>query len=121
MINNDRIVPVQATDLISLYGMILKAANVSVTKLVAEEIGKFQIKTDNATLLADEPVVTIDYDKTASGADNGTVYFVPAFDYVGFTVDGVAVTPTGDVVADGCTLYKAVYADNAITITKVGL
>lgn len=121
MINNDRIVPVQATDLISLYSAILVAANVSVSKLAADEMGVFQIKTNSATYLANEPAVTIDFDATTSSVSAGTVYFVPAYDYKGFTIDGAAVVPTGDVVADGKSLYKAVLATGAITITKVGL
>lgn len=121
MINTNRIVPVQATDLITLYGTILKAANVSASKLAAGEIGKFQVTTNSATLLCDEPAVKIDFDATTSSVSAGTVYFVPAYNYAGFTIDGAAVTPSGDVVADGATLYKAVLATGAITITKVGV
>ena len=41
MINNDRIVPVQKTDLLTLYGNILKIASVSVTALASTGIGEF--------------------------------------------------------------------------------
>lgn len=121
MINKDRIVAVMATDLITLYGTILKAASVSVSKLAADAIGEFQVKTNSATYLAAEPVKKIDFDATASSVSAGTVYFVPAFDYEGFTIDGVKVTPTGDVDADGSTLYCATLATGAITIAKVGV
>lgn len=123
MINKDRIVPVQATDLISLYGVILlqNSNNSSLEALDAEDIGKFQIKANSKVYLADEPVKSVDIDATASSVSASTIYFVPAYDYVGFTIDGAAVTPTGSVVADGNTLYKAVLATGAITITKVGL
>lgn len=123
MINKDRIVPVQATDLISLYGVILlqNSNNSSLEALDADEMGEFQIKANSKVYLADEPVKSIDIDATASSVSASTIFFVPAYDYAGFTIDGVAVTPTGTVVADGNTLYKAVLATGAITITKVGL
>lgn len=122
MINKDRIVPVQATDLISLYGVILlqNSNNSSLEALDADDIGEFQIKANSKVYLADEPVKSVDIDATASSVSASTIYFVPAYDYVGFSIDGAAVTPTGEVVADGRTLYKAVLATGAITITKQG-
>lgn len=123
MINTDRIVPVVATDLISLYGLILKqdtTNNSSLTKLEAGEIGEFQITSGSNPLICNEPAKVIDIDATASSVSACTVYFVPAYDYKGFTVDGVAATPVGDVDADGRTLYKAVLSSSTITITKQG-
>lgn len=124
MINSDRIVPVTATDLLSLYGVILKqdtTNNSSLAKLDALDTdGNFQIKSGSAPLIASEPVASCDIDATVSSVTACTLYFVPAYDYKGFTIDGVAVTPTGTVEADGRTLYKAVLATGAITITKVG-
>ena len=122
MINTDRIVPVTATDLITLYGLILKqaSANSSLAKLEADAIGEFQVKSGLAPLLAAEPVKKLDIDATASSVSAATIYFVPAFDYKGFSIDGTAVTPTGDVVADGRTLYKATLASGAVTIVKAG-
>lgn len=122
MINNDRIVPVTATDLISLYGLILKqaSANSSLAKLEADAIGEFTVKSGSAPLIASEPVKKIDIDATASSVSSATIYFVPAYDYAGFSIDGTAVTPTGDVVADGRTLYVATLATGAITIAKAG-
>jgi hypothetical protein len=124
MINTDRIVPVQATDLITLYSVILKqdSNNATLAKLAADGIGEFQIKSGSAPLLANEPAKVIDIDATASSVSACTVYFVPAYDYEGFTVDGVAVTTAGaDVDADGCTLYKAALSSGTITVSKVGL
>ena len=124
MINKNMGIPVQATDLLSLYSVILKmnGDTSSRAKLEALDVdGNFQIKSGSAPLLATQPVESIDIDATASGVSACTVYFVPAYDYEGFTIDGEAVTPTGNVDADGNTLYKAVLATNAITITKVGL
>lgn len=125
MINNDRIVPVQAIDLLSLYGLILEqdSNNSGLAKLAASAMGEFQVKTNSAKLIAAEPAVSIDFDSTASSVSAGTVYFVPAFDYKGFTIDGVAEEPASgsvDVVADGKSLYKAVLSSGDITITKCG-
>jgi hypothetical protein len=123
MINTDRIVPVTAQDLISLYAIILvqNSNNSTLAKLDAEDVaGDFQIKSGSAPLIASEPVKTCDIDATASSVSAATLYFVPAYDFIGFTIDGVKVTPTGSVDADGRTLYKAVLSSGAITITKVG-
>lgn len=123
MINTDRIVPVQATDLISLYGLILlqDSNNSGLTALDASNIGEFQITSGSAPLIADEPVKAIDIDATASSVSACTVYFVPAYDYEGFTIDGAAVTTAGATVnADGRTLYKATLSSGTITIAKVG-
>lgn len=123
MINTDRIVPVQATDLISLYGLILlqDSNNSGLTALDASNIGEFQITSGSAPLIADEPAKVIDIDATASSVSACTVYFVPAYDYKGFTVDGAAVVTAGATVnADGRTLYKATLSTGTITIAKVG-
>ena len=123
MINKDRIVPVQATDLLSLYGLILKmdSNNSSLAKLDALDVdGNFKVTSGSAPLLCSQPAETIDFDATASSVSSATIYFVPAYDYKGFTIDGSAVTPTGSVDADGVTLYKAVLSSGAITITKIG-
>lgn len=125
MINNDRIVSVTKTDLISLYGLILKqdSNNSGLAKLAASGIATFQVKTNSAKLLASEPAKVIDFDATASSVSAGTVYFVPAYDFEGFSIDGTIVSPadgSDEVVADGTTLYKGVLATGAVTITKIG-
>lgn len=120
MINTDRIVPVTAIDLVSLYGLILlqDSNNSSLAKLSAKDPGEFDVaSTAGSLLIANEPVKILDF---KSGYSSGAVYFVPAFDYEGFKVAGTKVTPTGDVVADGRTLYKATLATGAVTIAKVG-
>lgn len=126
MINESRIVPVVATDLISLYGVVLAqdSNNSGLAKLAAIAPEEFKITTNSAKYLANEPAKVIDFDTTASSVTGGTVYFVPAYDYVGFTIDGVKEEPADgsvDVVADGSSLYKAVLSSGDITITKVGL
>lgn len=124
MINSDRIVPVTATDLITLYGLILKQDTTNNSTLAAlnplDVEGNFKVTSGSAPLLASQPVKSIDIDATASSVTAATIYFVPAYDYKGFTIDGVAITPTGTVTADGSTLYKAVLATGAVTITKAG-
>jgi len=123
MINEDRIVSVTKTDLLSLYGVILKAANVNVAKLDATATGTFKISSALTTdyVLADEPVKSLDIASTVTSA---SVYFVPAYDFEGFTVGGASATMASasvDVDADGNTLYLAVLADGEITVSKVGL
>ena len=124
MINSDRIVPVTATDLITLYGLILKQDTTNNSTLAALNAlnveGDFKITSGSAPLLASQPAKSIDIDATASSVSAATIYFVPAYDYKGFTIDGSAITPTGTVTADGSTLYKAVLATGAVTITKAG-
>lgn len=123
MINEDRIVSVTKTDLLSLYGVILKAANVDVAKLDATATGTFEISEALTTgyVLADEPVKSLDI---ASAVTSASVYFVAAYDFEGFTVGGASATIASasvDVEKDGNTLYLAVLADGEITISKVGL
>lgn len=117
MINTNEIVPVQATDLITLYGTIMKIANISVEALTGTD-GDYQVKTNSKTYIADAPVKTLDIDATASSVTADTTYFVPAYDFAGVTKDGAAVT--AEVVADGATLYKAVLADGTVTVSKAG-
>lgn len=123
MINSDRIVPVTATDLISLYGLILKqdSNNSALVALDATNPGEFEVTSASGSLvLADEPVASLDI---ASGVSSVKIYFVPAYDYKGFTVNGSAATIAAGsdaVSADGRTLYSATLASGAITIAKVG-
>ena len=125
MINSNRIVPVTKTDLISLYSVILVQAsgNSSLAKLVSDDIeGNYQIKTNSAVVIADQPVVSCDIDATASSVSACTLYFMADSAFKGFTIDGVAeelADGSVDVVADG-TLYKAVLSSGDITVTKVG-
>ena len=117
MINADRIIPVTATDLLTLYGLILKVGSVNVSKLEATNTeGDFTVAAA-VTLLATEPDKTVDFGSDVSTA---SVYFVPADDYEGFKINGTKVTPTGTVEADGRTLYLASLSSGAVTITKVG-
>lgn len=120
MINTERIVPVTATDLLSLYGLILKlAASTAPTALAAADTaGNFTQSTNSATVLASEPVASFTF---GSSVTAGTVYFVPAYDYSGFVKTGATLTIAGaDVDADGRTLYSATLSSGTVTIAKVG-
>jgi hypothetical protein len=120
MINSDRIVPVAATDLISLYSTILTAASVSPTKLTTTATdGSFTIASASGTYLANEPVKSLEI----TAGTSATIYFVPALNYEGFTIAGTKVTTSGaDVDPDGATLYTATLSGgNAIAIAKIGL
>lgn len=117
MINTNRVVPVTKTDLITLYGTVLKIASISATALSASNIGEFEQTTNSATVICDEPVKSLNFGSSVTAA---TVYFIPAADYVGFTKTSATLTVTGDVVADGSTLYSASLSTNALTIAKVG-
>ena len=119
MINSNRIVPVQKTDLLSLYGTVLNLIGTSYTVLQSTDVeGNFAVTASGAAgnKLANQPVKTLDF---TSGTTSGTVYFIPAYDFDCFKIAGVKVTATGDVEADGATLYKAVLADSAITVTAL--
>ena len=122
MINNDRIVPITAIDLISNYGIILAAAAAAASgtapeKLAASDPAVFAVSTNSKTYLANEPVKELTFGSSITAC---TLYFVPAYDYTGFTKTGATLTVTGDVDADGKTLYKATLSTNALTIVKVG-
>lgn len=121
MINKDRVVAVTATDLVSLYALILSAAGTTLTAVDAKNPeGDFVIEEDPANaVIASEPVKSLDFDAAVTAA---VVYFVPTYDYEGFKIAGAAVETTGaDVVNDHANLYKATLATGAVAIEKVGI
>lgn len=119
MINENRIVPVTAIDLISLYGLILKqdSNNADLTAVQAVNPGVFEVEDGTDPLIAAEPIQSCDFGEDVSAA---TLYFVPAYDFAGFSLAGVATEATGDIDPNGRTLYKAVLAEGAVTVTKIG-
>ena len=119
MINDKRIVPVTQVDLLTLYGNIMKLAGTSVAAVEAVTPGVFEVTGSGSigNKLAAEPVKSCDF---KTGVTAAVLYFIPAYDFEGFKVAGSAVTPTGDMEADGRTLYTATLATGAVTIAKVG-
>lgn len=118
MINKDRIVPITVVDLLTMYGNIMTLAGTSVTAISATDTGVFEAEDATGTMLADEPVKRFDFGGTPSSA---TVYFIPTYNFEGFTIGGEKVEAAGDTVeADGRTLYTAVPSSGTVTFTKVG-
>ncbi len=118
MINDKRIVPVTKVDLLTLYGNIMKLAGTTVAAVQASQPGVFVVSSGSGNVIAAEPIKSFDF---ASGVSAMVVYFVPAFDYDGFKVQGTKVTTAGaDVDADGATLYTATLSSGNVTIAKVG-
>ena len=124
MINKDRIVPVTKTDLISLYALIMSLAGISFSKLDAQGAdGVFDMTSGSGSILAAEPVKSFNFAESVSSA---TVYFVPGYDFAGFSVNGTAVTPAMSpsslkIEPDGASLYTAVLSGGDVTISKKGI
>lgn len=120
MINTNRIVPVQKIDLITLYAVIMSLAGTSYTTIDATDVeGDFVMSSGSGNVVASQPVTTFDF---ATGVSSAKVYFVPSFDYAGFSINGTAVTTAGATVApDGVSLYTATLSSGTVTIAKVGV
>lgn len=125
MINNDRIVPVQKIDLLSLLGTVLGLIGTSYSVLASSDVeGTFSVTGTGAAgnLLANQPVKTLDF---ASGVTSGTVYFIAGYDFSAITVAGAAATiddsglDLDEIDPDGVTLYKAVLGSGEVTLTAV--
>lgn len=117
MINNDRIVPVQKIDLLSLYGTIYNLLDESgITPLVSTDVLGDFIVEENGTYLANQPVKTCDF---ADSVTSAVVYFIPDFAFVGFSINGTAAEVEAEIQPDGVSLYKAVLADSAVTVSAV--
>lgn len=122
MINNDRIVPVQKMDFLSLIGTVMTLNSISYNVLETSNVeGDFTVTGSGSagTFLCNQPVQTLNFPTAVTGA---TVYFVPDYNYVGMQINGVAEEPadgSDDIVADGISLYKAVLSSGDITITEV--
>ena len=116
MVNENRIVPIQKIDYLSMIGTILTLHGTSFGVLAGEE-GKFTVTATGAAgnKLANEPIKSLDF---AEGTTSGTVYFCADFAFEGITIAGVA-EDIGEIKKDGVTLYKAVLADSAVTVTAI--
>lgn len=119
MVNNDRIVPITNIDFLSMIGTVLTLNGTNFTVAQAQTVeGDFTISPAEGqrNFLVNQPVKTIN----VATSEAANIYFVAAYGYAGFSINGTAVTTTGDTVQpDGITLYKAVSAGNAVTITAV--
>ena len=125
MVNNDRIVPIQKIDFLSMIGTVLKIANVSATVLASSDVvGDFTVTGSGAagTFIANQPVKTLNF---GSGVTSGTVYFVADYEFSGIKVNGAAATiadgsvTIANVKKDGITLYTAVLGSGEVTITAI--
>ena len=122
MINKNRIVPVAKIDLLSLYATITKLQGAEVAVVKASDVeGNFAITEAKGGAgvfaLCDQPVKSFDFGADVS-ADG--IYFVPAYDYEGFSIAGVKVETEGDEVkADGVSLYNAALSSGDVTITAI--
>lgn len=122
MINNDRIVPIQKIDLLTAisvaFAIVSEAATIN-GYLAADDVeGDFTVTENSKVYIANQPVKSCNF---ASGVTAGTVYFVADYQYSGFKVAGTTVTTAGTTVnPDGVTLYKAVLASGAVTISQIG-
>lgn len=118
MINTNRIVPIEVYDLLSMIGLVMKLNGTSVEAVSAVDPAIFDVQSGSGNLLANEPVKSLNFGEAVTSA---VVYFIPAYDYEGFSVNGVKVDTEGaDVEADGRTLYTATLATGTVTIAKVG-
>ena len=77
-----------------------------------------QTRGGSGNKLCSQPLKSLNF---GSGVTSAVIYFIPALDYEGFTKTGATLTVTGDVVADGATLYTATLSTNALTIAKKAL
>lgn len=120
MINKDRIVPITATDLLTLI-YTEQAINESKFALATtNKVGCFDIQSnpaDASAYLCAEPVKEMNI----SSALTTPIIFIPDYDFKGITVDGnPAALGTGsdDIIADGVSLYTAIY-DGANSVLMI--
>lgn len=120
MVNNDRIVPIQKTDFLSLIGTVLVLGEYAPTIAAAAD-GNFVLTGtgDIKNVLCNQPAVSIDF---ASGVTAGVAYFVADYGFNGFKVAGTAVEPAAgsdDVNPDGITLYAATLSSGDVTVAAL--
>ena len=101
MINNDRIVPIQKIDYLSLIYVILHhSGNVGVLKVV-DGVAEVPSESQSEELLANEPVKKIEL---VTGSV--PLYFVASYDFEGITLNGEAVEVSTEIKKDGVSLYR---------------
>ena len=120
MINTNRIVSVKQTDLLTIYGTMLKVSGLTISSILANGIGEFDLVSGSGNFIASEPIKSFNFGASVTSA---TIYFVADYNYKGFTVNGAAATIVDNGIAvekDSSTLFKAVLDSGSITITKAG-
>lgn len=118
MINTNRIVPIESTDLLTMYGTMGQLAGLSFTAIEAGEPADFKITSGSGNLIANEPVRKLDFGASVTSA---VIYFVAAYNYDGFYAAGTKVTTTGATInPDAKTLYTATISGTSVAIAKVG-
>ena len=124
MINSSRIVPATALSELDYMKAILTVWGTASSKTfktvsAADAEGDFDITTTAINskdwVMCDEPAKHINF---GSGVSAAIVFFVPTYDYEGFSLNGTATTPTGTVDPDGRTLYKATLSSGTVTIVE---
>ena len=124
MINNDRIVPIEKVDYLSMVGTIMKLAGTSFAVVAVGLDGLATVSGSGAAgnKLCNAPVKTINF---GSGVTSGTAYFVADYDFKAINVNGSAATigdggvALANVKKDGITLYTAALSSGTVTITEV--
>lgn len=119
MMNQNRIIPVTQSDLISLYSVSLLLADDTIAQASvanADVPAVFDIADVSGKFLLDEPVKKV---TVADGAEV-TLYLVAAYDFDGIYVAGSDEPLSADIDADGKSLFKVVIASGAATVSKVG-
>lgn len=132
MINNNRIVPVTVTDLISLYSIVLLRTQSDdepqMLKLnAANTNGEFavdSVSVPGTAYIAAEPIKKLDI--SADVTSNFNVYFVPAYDFKGFFHNGTQLPiylygRPYEIDPDGRTLYKATCSSDSVSLTRYSL
>lgn len=114
MINSKRIVPIQKCDFLSMVGTVMTIAGVTYSIAEANDVDGNYTIGDSGTKLADAPVKTIDFT-----GESTIVYFVPAYDFAGFKINGAAAEVDAEIKADGITLYMAELANGEITVDAI--
>lgn len=123
MINKDRIVPIQVCDLLSMYALVFKCGfkPAGFTVIDSDVEGDFIVESDSAEgaySMCSQPVKSLNF---AEGVTTANILFVPAYDFEGFKINGVAVEPTGDEIAIDYALYGAVLSGGAVAVAKLGV
>lgn len=112
MINKDRIVPVTATDLLTLFYTINSIA-ANGNKYVLATTSKIGVYDFQATGLANSIICSEPVKKMNIGLGfQGSIYFIPDYDFEGITYNGAPAvfnSETDEIIADGASCYLAFY------------